>query len=550
MVELRCACVLAMRLVRHILREQNENKILALPLVPTLLNLLPCGIGSSDCLTELFTNNEKVDRVPDSTIMMFLELIRTKMRHQRYIRFLETLCSSQGKAVRPNQWRIARMLLEEAPELLIQIELESDGKGQKKIMVSGDARYFPKLASGSLELAEWLLVTEPETGAYFAACCSLYASLVRGRNLRVTPTMQRLLPYDLVLAIVHDPRLNETALDVCRQFVTIARDLYVSNDLYGPRDAASGVAHIAEAHPKMVIVKSVRKWAEVADLSDAKQLSSRFNLDRRSKEPGSTVVVPDWTRFDGLKRYILSFLSNFTKQNAMQIKENLMVLELTRLLHDLLYTGFYRSREVPDIVQPMLQLLDGREDVVGLDGATGDADTRARFRKATTRRYNTVIIMKAKRQVCEVLQLICTMRLDIRLSLLLGIYHSTTEQETAKRSSMTNRTSERRGSLLGRDSKLARESTRTMLIRHESSYHEHLSFDQLFEVLSFGSMRTSLGSVSSDSKPSGLRKSSQVVPEPAQAQGSDLVSILLDLTYYDDPELVSAALGLLVRQFE
>ena len=124
MVELRCVCVLAMRLVRHILRERGENKMLALPLVPKLLNLLPCGIGSSDSLTELFANNAMVDRVPDSTIMMFIELIRTKTRHQRYIRFLETLCSSHGKAVRPNQWRIARMLLEEAPDLLLHLRLE------------------------------------------------------------------------------------------------------------------------------------------------------------------------------------------------------------------------------------------------------------------------------------------------------------------------------------------------------------------------------------------------------------------------------------------
>ena len=33
-------------------------------------------------------------------------------------------------------------------------------------------------------------------------------------------------------------------------------------------------------------------------------------------------------------------------------------------------------------------------------------------------------------------------------------------------------------------------------------------------------------------------------------RSADLVSILIDLTYYKSPELVSAALGLLVRQFE
>ena len=47
-------------------------------------------------------------------------------------------------------------------------------------------------------------------------------------------------------------------------------------------------------------------------------------------------------------------------------------------------------------------------------------------------------------------------------------------------------------------------------------------------------------------------KVAMVAPEPAplvEAQ-RDLVPILLDLTYYEDAALVSAALGLLVRHFE
>ena len=48
------------------------------------------------------------------------------------------------------------------------------------------------------------------------------------------------------------------------------------------------------------------------------------------------------------------------------------------------------------------------------------------------------------------------------------------------------------------------------------------------------------------------RSSSYVVPVTGDAprEPVDLVAILLDLTYYDCPELVSAALGLLVRQYE
>ena len=49
---------LAMRLARHILRDQSNNKLKALPYLPALLELLPCGWGASECLTELFTDND------------------------------------------------------------------------------------------------------------------------------------------------------------------------------------------------------------------------------------------------------------------------------------------------------------------------------------------------------------------------------------------------------------------------------------------------------------------------------------------------------------
>ena len=45
-----------------------------------------------------------------------------------------------------------------------------------------------------------------DTAEYFYSLLSLYASCVRGRNLRVTPTLQRLLPYEVLLAVITDRR--------------------------------------------------------------------------------------------------------------------------------------------------------------------------------------------------------------------------------------------------------------------------------------------------------------------------------------------------------
>ena len=321
----------------------------------------------------------------------------------------------------------------------------------------------------------------------------------------------------------------------------------------------------------MVIVKTVRKWDEVSPLASARTMSSRYTLDARSKKEGPSVVIPVWTRFDELKQFILFYLTKvgvpddahafcpnfapysftlnlehmlpasaqFLKQNAMQIKENLMVLELVQVIHDLLLTGFYRSREVPQIIMPMLQLLDGRKDVLGLDGANGDVDPRARYRQAATIRYNTVIIMKAKKQLCEILQLICTMRLDIRLSLLLGIYHSTLEQSAHE---PTGRVSERKVTLRREPTipiKRAANAENGASFKRGANGESGASFDSLFEVLSFGdvSINADSPSVPGAVASSHLFKSSKasdryrVAPEPeSQRAVIDLVPILLDLT--------------------
>ena len=422
---LRSLGVLAMRLARHLLREQDENKSSALPLVESLLQLLPCDIGVSDVLAELFTNNAMVERVPDATIALFIELIRSKGRRPMFVRFLEVLLTCGEKPVRKNQWRVAEMLLGRAKDLLLTVEID---EASGRVLVCGDPTYFPHLEVGTaaasspreapggqrrVDLLEWLDSTEAETVGYFAALSSLFASCVRGRNLVVTPQLQQLLPFEVLLAVITNKQLAARHLDVPRAFVRIVHDLYVNNDLY------AGDGRPCEKHPPMVVLKTVRRWGELERHAQKRMLTTRHQLEQR---PGA----PLWSRFDGLKRYALSYLMGFTAGDAHRIAQNKMVLELVRVVHTLIGCGFYRAVELESMIEPVLRLLDGRRDVVGLDVDPGDGldkDRRARYARRATIAYDTVVIMEAKRVLCEILKLICTVRLDLRLSHLLGMYH-------------------------------------------------------------------------------------------------------------------------------
>ena len=60
-------------------------------------------------------------QVDDATVLSFLRLIREVGRQENFVNFLIVLCQSRGKGVRTNQWRVCRLLVQEAPELLLHL---------------------------------------------------------------------------------------------------------------------------------------------------------------------------------------------------------------------------------------------------------------------------------------------------------------------------------------------------------------------------------------------------------------------------------------------
>ena len=68
-----------------------------------------------------------------------------------------------------------------------------------------------------------------------------------------------------------------------------------------------------------------------------------------------------------LARFAFDYLNNFYAQRATAISQNQMALQLLRSIYHLLEGGFYTAEQVVHIRAPLLKLLDGRGDTVGLD---------------------------------------------------------------------------------------------------------------------------------------------------------------------------------------
>ena len=161
--------------------------------------------------SQVFADNAEIldEMVTDETVSRFVELIRGAGREARFVEFLIVLCQCNGKAVRPNQWRVCKLLLQEAPELLFRLQLRSredsiglggvKQEGGTDVFISGDPRYFPAFRDeGEMELSRWLDVTAPTNVTYFEHSMELIALLVRGRNLKNVVAVQKMLPYELV----------------------------------------------------------------------------------------------------------------------------------------------------------------------------------------------------------------------------------------------------------------------------------------------------------------------------------------------------------------
>lgn len=373
------------------------------------------------------------------------------------------------------------MLVNDAPELLLRLSLSGTAAGKRVIHVTGDARYFPYFAErggggahgkgAPIELSAWLEATPETTRHYFERCLDLYAYMCEGRNLRNTPAMRLQLPYELAMAIITDDAYD---LQLRTRLVRVVRELYVDAE---PHEAYVHVrllrtwVHVTQETGRAraitaagtPVAASLSMRASSARAGEGGQADD-YALQARAvpSAGGGGIPAIDYAKFDDLYGFVQHFLRpyfhNELGQRATEVDRNRMVAQLVQVLYHLIRMfcrssipgllrvaaplaclahlvfecrvwtggGFVAYKKLPGLVRRMLMMLDGSNDAVGLEGSKPeDRYTRKRTVKTATRQAcDTVVIMEAKLWLCHCLQLVCTVRLDLRLSLLLDQYRA------------------------------------------------------------------------------------------------------------------------------
>lgn len=162
-----------------------------------------------------------------------------------------------------------------------------------------------------------------------------------------------------------------------------------------------------EPHELMARLNSIRIWKNIETAAESMRLSTRLTMGKGI----------DFERFEELEDFTMSHVRNFVQQDAREIGKNLLVIQLLRLLMAMIQMGFVTTFELVPMLPVLLGILDGREDVVG-----ENAEAEERYQIKRNKKVDTLVLMECKLVVCEILQLVCTIRLDVRLSQLLDIY--------------------------------------------------------------------------------------------------------------------------------
>ncbi|KAL1510122.1 hypothetical protein AB1Y20_006454 [Prymnesium parvum] len=551
--KLHAMMLITVRLAQMILREDAANRahVMKMGYVPLWQAQLGYALKIAPALSEVFSDNELLlDRVADDTIHTYVGLIRNAGREARYVDFLITLCAAKGKAVRHNQDRICKYLVQQAPELLVTLHERTAKSAQTpsnksiEVYVKGDSKYFTAI-EGEPTLAAWLDAQDAERRTFFERCLTLFGRLVLDRNETNTPIMQSMLPLSLLQAIIKDASLNEKHLGVCSQAMALVRVLYVNNI----------------PHEPLAYLQTVRVWSDVKPQA-VLSLTACLNAG----------VALDGAHFDGLKRYIEARLLKSRKQVASQLAENKMLLEILQTLYFLVEAGFYDLEQLQSIRAPLLLLLDGRDDILGRAGY--HEEPHERYQVIRVKDCDTMLIMECKLWICKLLQLVFTVRLDMRLTKMLvqykqeweAGYHSKADGDKGRRSEQERKAGEIRLNQL-RLSQWGKSAGR----HFRTSRSRTSDVEMLLPGKSFKSSRprgeSGAGFNWRGSAKGRLAKARHNVCEATldllKLEGDDIFdstlrpeerqtfhTVLMDLLFYKNPRLVDASISLLVEHFE
>jgi len=519
-------CQLANALVKHIINSNIENCIHMknIGAIDTYRSQIGFKLEATSVLQMLHKDNMRLLRLLEpSSFASWIQVMKTSIDEEKIegrlelaVSFLSVTCvcapetnadQFEQMAIKDNQTAILECLFDDGPMQEMCVA-HFEGYGPDiRAKVPLKSKNFPYL------FLEDIFTDEKEEGKkrtledraiqqFFIYSIELYANLCKGRNAKAIEKLRILFPKQRVLDMIMEPR--ERCCDQLRaQFCNLFVRLYIDCDAYP-----------ADEDP----IELTRVWDEI------EQVGRISDLDEED--------------FEELKHWIYLFLSDELEQKDETLYDccshmtsgkyydgrNSLTLAVIKMVYKMVELRCYYNMVPPkgrgdkepkaslkDVLKPLLRILDGQTDRtidVGQEGwSSGDSN---RGKQGFPWRFidtpQNKILTEAKTWICRIFYRVSSLRLNVRMSHLLSQYKEAYLDE--KDGEKYIRAGSKFKSMLNQQTGFAILDSKTK---------------KVFEVLDF--------------EDKDLRISKR-----------NLDTILLDLIVYEDAQLVSEALSLLLRQ--
>jgi hypothetical protein len=477
-------------------------------------------LKAEETLVQIIDNNKTllVNEIKPHMIEEFVIKCKDFERHERYIRLISSLCTSDGEAIVSHQSTICDLIVNN-PETCEALMMRIRARGN-------DLEVYVK------EYERWVLLTEFEHYSsltdngrlynYFLSVLELVSELSFDRNYQADK-LRTIYTLDIVYACASNEWLNEK---IRAAFVKIILHLHINQ------------GDVAE----VTFPNYTRVWNEL-------------NSEKALEISSSKAILPPAVQ--EIKKFVYQFLVSASHcMRAFEPDRNLLIKEVLVLAEFMISYGFYAtSTDLNTMLDPLVCILDGTKDIMIKDEFDASSALRPSSPQSPTSprgggrgsRYTVqegnLIIMECKQIICKILAKSLDIRSDLRMSRFFYEFKSADNSIGRRRQSLLNHSSSlfengpaakrlyKKGSKVADISRLSKEAypVQDIFIRKDSDGELDVESSAALDWLNF------------------------VLQDPRldlnTASDRDFVSVMLDLLNYQHTPLVNGCFKLLLKTF-
>jgi hypothetical protein len=521
-------CQLSYRLIKMSARGYTANEIYCAQWIEMYLD--HCAVANEEndlkaesSLVELIDNNKMLleNYIKPKMVEKFINLCIDNERHERYIRLISSLCTSDDEAIIVHQNTICDLMIQETrtfEALMMRIRCREQ-------FIEIEVHEYRRW----LDLAEFKNYSDVNDSGrlygYFLMLLELVAELAFDRNHKAD-ILKTVYSLEIAYACANSPNLGE---DIRARFVKIILHLHVNQG-----DVQ-----------RLTVPNYTRLWRDIE--AGVEITSARSLLPPAVQE---------------IKKFVYEFLVDTGGSlRAYEQPKNELVKQVLLLVQFMVSHGFYKSsEELSSILDPMICLLDGTCDLItpadiqfsSLLVSPGSikkrggtvVPVRSEAVVQNTQRYiereDNLVMMTCKKIICQTIINVLDIKTDTRISKFLAEFKGNQSNQGS-----LNRVPIRRMTN-------SSETSSTFGKRKFTNAHKRL-YKKNTDIFSAIVSSSALDSVvDADVKPS-LSWLSDILQDEEldlmQASEKDFIAVLLDLVMYKHPALAYDVFQLMLKNF-